>query len=191
MLSAVMRRVLTAGEQRLVWIDCEMTGLNHEKQTLVEIATIVTDGDLNVVAEGPDIIINQPETVLRNMEDWPRETFSKNGLLQKIRDSTVSLREAEDMVLEFLKKNTVKGKCPLAGNSVHMDRRFISKYMPRLDKHLHYRIVDVSTVKELASRWFPEEYAKAPIKKGTHRALDDIRESIEELRFYRSAIFRQ
>ncbi|VDO33946.1 unnamed protein product [Haemonchus placei] len=191
MLSTVIRRMCTAGEQRLVWIDCEMTGLNHEKQTLVEIATIVTDGDLNVVAEGPDIVINQPEAVLRNMEDWPRETFSKNGLLQKIRESTVSLREAEDMVLEFLKRNTVKGRCPLAGNSVHMDRRFISKYMPRLDKHLHYRIVDVSTVKELASRWFPEEYAKAPIKKGTHRALDDIRESIEELRFYRSAIFRQ
>uniref|UniRef100_A0A7I4Y5G7 Exonuclease domain-containing protein n=1 Tax=Haemonchus contortus TaxID=6289 RepID=A0A7I4Y5G7_HAECO len=148
----VMRRVLTAGEQRLVWIDCEMTGLNHEKQTLVEIATIVTDGDLNVVAEGPDIVINQPETVLRNMEEWPRETFSKNGLLQKIRESTVSLREAEDMVLEFLKKNTVKGKCPLAGNSVHMDRRFISKYMPRLDEHLHYRIVDVSTVKEMVPR---------------------------------------
>ncbi|KAK5980697.1 Exonuclease rnase t and dna polymerase iii [Trichostrongylus colubriformis] len=193
MLSTVIRKMtqVVARDQRLVWIDCEMTGLNHEKQTLVEIATIVTDQDLNVVAEGPDIVINQPESVLRNMEAWPRETFTKNGLLEKIRNSTVSLREAEDMVLEFLCKETEKGKSPLAGNSVHMDRRFISKYMPRLDSHLHYRIVDVSTVKELAARWYPEEFAKAPPKKCTHRALDDIRESIEELRYYRSVIFRQ
>ncbi|KAJ1359374.1 Oligoribonuclease, mitochondrial [Parelaphostrongylus tenuis] len=126
---------------RLVWIDCEMTGLDHEKQTLVEIAVILTDKDLNI--------------------------------------------------LDFLANETVKQACPLAGNSVHLDRRFIAKYMPRLDKHLHYRIVDVSTIKELAARWYPKEFKKAPLKRQTHRALDDIRESIEELRYYRSSIFHQ
>lgn len=110
-------------EQRLVWIDCEMTGLDHEKQTLVEIAAIVTDQDLNIVAEGPDIVINQPESVLEKMEEWPRETFIKNGLLNKIRESKTNLKTAEDMVLAFLEKETVKGKSPLAGNSVYVDRR--------------------------------------------------------------------
>ncbi|WKX96973.1 hypothetical protein Q1695_012991 [Nippostrongylus brasiliensis] len=169
----------------------ENVTIDHEKQTLVEIAAIVTDQDLNIVAEGPDIVINQPEAVLDNMEDWSKQTFRKNGLLEKIRASNISLQNAEDMVLAFLEKETPKGACPLAGNTVHMDRRFISKYMPRIDQHLHYRIVDVSTVKELAARWYPNDYAKAPRKKFTHRALDDIRESIEELRYYRSVIFKQ
>ncbi|KAJ1359152.1 Oligoribonuclease, mitochondrial [Parelaphostrongylus tenuis] len=187
---------------RLVWIDCEMTGLDHEKQRLVEIAVILTDKDLNIIAEGPDIVINQPEEVLDNMEDWSRRTFAENGLLSKIRESKIDMKQAEDMdssrflivlvvILDFLANETVKQACPLAGNSVHLDRRFISKYMPRLDKHLHYRIVDVSTIKELAARWYPKEFKKAPLKRQTHRALDDIRESIEELRYYRSSIFHQ
>ncbi|KAL6734602.1 hypothetical protein Aduo_005128 [Ancylostoma duodenale] len=181
----------TGGEGRLIWIDCEMTGLDVEKQTLVEIATIVTDKDLNVVAEGPDIVIHQPEEVLDLMEEWPRQTFIKNGLLKKIRESRITLERAEGMVLEFLEKETVKGECPLAGNSVSMDRCFINKYMPRLGKHLHYRTVDVSTVKELAKRWYPDEFVKAPPKKNTHRALDDIRESIQELQYYRSTVFQK
>ncbi|KHJ98682.1 exonuclease [Oesophagostomum dentatum] len=141
--SVVVRRMSksTGGQGRLIWIDCEMTGLNYEKQTLVEIAAIVTDKDLKV--------------------------------------------------LQFLEKETAKGECPLAGNSVGMDRCFLNKYMPRLSRHLHYRTVDVSTVKELTRRWFPDEFAGAPQKKCTHRALDDIRESIEELRYYRSAVFRE
>ncbi|KIH54724.1 exonuclease [Ancylostoma duodenale] len=198
----------TGGEGRLIWIDCEMTGLDVEKQTLVEIATIVTDKDLNVVAEGPDIVIHQPENVLdvsrkarycdtsaENvldvMEEWPRQTFIKNGLLKKIRESRITLERAEEMVLEFLEKETAKGECPLAGNSVSMDRCFINRYMPRLGKHLHYRTVDVSTVKELAKRWYPDEFVKAPSKKNTHRALDDIRESIQELQYYRSTVFQK
>lgn len=192
-MHSILRRMsqMAGRVGRLVWIDCEMTGLDHEKQTLVEIAVILTDDDLNIVAEGPDIVIKQPEEVLNNMEDWPRKTFEENGLLSRIRESKIDMKKAEDMILDFLESETVKQACPLAGNSVHLDRKFISKYMPRLDKHLHYRIVDVSTIKELAARWYPKEFKKAPPKKKTHRALDDIRESIEELRYYRSSIFQQ
>ncbi|VDM53662.1 unnamed protein product [Angiostrongylus costaricensis] len=172
---------------RLLWIDCEMTGLDHERQTLVEIAVILTDEDLNVVAEGPNIVINQPEKVLNNMEGWPRRTFTKNGLLNRI---PPLLHYFPVQILDFLRRESVNKTCPLAGNSVHFDRRFIMKYMPLLEKQLNYRIVDVSTIEELAARWYPNELKRAPFKKGTHRALDDIRESIEELRYYRSSIFQ-
>ncbi|CAJ0586723.1 unnamed protein product, partial [Mesorhabditis spiculigera] len=176
--------------KRFVWIDCEMTGLEPETQTLVEIATIVTDQELNIIAEGPDIVIHQPEDVLEKMSDWCKLTFSQNGLTEKIRNSQISLQEAENQTMTFLEKHTAKGKSPLAGNTVYMDRLFLRKYMPRLNEHLHYRIVDVSSVKELTRRWYPQEYRDAPEKKGTHRALDDIRESIEELKFYRSNVFK-
>ncbi|VDM71730.1 unnamed protein product [Strongylus vulgaris] len=188
-LPAFVRKMSSSGSGlagRLIWIDCEMTGLDYEKQTLVEIATIVTDKDLNIVAEGPDIVIYQPENVLAKMEEWSKQMFTKNGLLKKIQESTVTLPEAEEKVLRFLEKETEKGECPLAGNSVSADRCFIKKYMPRLAEHLHYRTVDVSTVKELARRWYPDEFSMAPQKKCTHRALDDIRESIQELQYYRS-----
>ncbi|CAJ0606365.1 unnamed protein product [Cylicocyclus nassatus] len=190
--SLVRKMSNSVGEKagRMIWIDCEMTGLDFEKQTLVEIATIVTDKDLKIIAEGPDVVIHQPEKVLDTMEEWSRDTFTKNGLLKRIRESTVSLSEAEEIVLKFLEKETEKGECPLAGNSVSVDRCFINKYMPRLGEHLHYRTIDVSTVKELARRWYPDKFSKAPRKKCTHRALDDIRESIEELQYYRSAVFR-
>ncbi|CAI5452832.1 unnamed protein product [Caenorhabditis angaria] len=165
-------------DQRIIWIDCEMTGLNVEKQTLCEIALIVTDSELNTIAMGPDIVIHQPKEVLTNMEDWPRDMFQKNGLMQKIVDSKISLSEAENQVIR---------KSPIAGNSIHMDRAFIRKYMPKLDEYAHYRCIDVSTIKGLVQRWYPKhEHIK---KQCTHRALDDIIESIAELKNYREHIF--
>ncbi|GMT14289.1 hypothetical protein PFISCL1PPCAC_5586, partial [Pristionchus fissidentatus] len=175
---------------RIVWMDCEMTGLEVETQTLVEIAVIVTDAQLNIVAEGPDIVIHQDDETLSKMNDWCKETFAKNGLTQRIRDSTVNMKEAEDKVLEFLKTHVMKGKSPLAGNTIYMDRLFIRKYMPRIDEFLHYRLIDVSTIKELSYRWYPSAVASAPAKAMTHRALDDIRESIDELKHYRKNIFK-
>uniref|UniRef100_A0A0K0DM27 Exonuclease domain-containing protein n=1 Tax=Angiostrongylus cantonensis TaxID=6313 RepID=A0A0K0DM27_ANGCA len=166
-----------------------MTGLDHEKQTLVGIGMILTDNDLNVIAESPDIVINQSEEVLNNMEDWSRTAFARSGLINRIRESKICMEQAEDMDT-FLEREAVGETCPLAGNSVHFHRRFIMKYMPRLEKRLQYRIVDVSTIKELAARWYPNELKLAPSKKGAHSALNDIRGSIEELRYYRSSIFK-
>uniref|UniRef100_A0A915BI68 Probable oligoribonuclease n=1 Tax=Parascaris univalens TaxID=6257 RepID=A0A915BI68_PARUN len=179
-----------ARSERLIWMDCEMTGLDVWQHTLVEIACIVTEADLSVVAEGPDIVISQPENVLANMNSWCRSTFARNGLLQKIRESNISVEAAESQMLSFLKEHTDPGKCPLAGNSVYMDRVFIERYMPNLIKHLHYRIVDVSTIKEVARRWYPLEFTLSPQKQQKHRALDDIRESIQELQWYRAHIFK-
>lgn len=175
---------------RLIWIDCEMTGLDVSRHTLVEIACIVTDGDLETVAEGPDLVISHPPNVLERMSPWCKSTFTKNGLLEKIQSSNISMESAESQVLSFLEKHTNKGECPLAGNSVSADRRFIEKCMPKLAKHFHYRTVDVSSFKEMARRWYPEVFAQLPEKKSTHRALDDIRESIEELKWYRKNIFK-
>lgn len=175
---------------RLIWIDCEMTGLDIRKHTLVEIACIVTDGNLEIVAEGPDLVISQPQNVLKRMSSWCVSTFSKNGLLEKIQSSNISMEDAENQVLSFVEQHTNKGECPLAGNSVNFDRRFIEQYMPKLAKHFHYRTVDVSSVKEIARRWYPEAFARLPEKKSAHRALDDIRESIDELKWYRRNIFK-
>ncbi|PAV82246.1 hypothetical protein WR25_24502 [Diploscapter pachys] len=176
--------------QNMVWVDLEMTGLNVDKHTIVEIATIVTDGQLNIIAEGPNLVIHQSEEVLDKMDDWCKNTFAKNGLTERIRNSKISLAEAEQQTLDFLAKYTNKGVSPLAGNSVHADRRFIIKYMPKIDKHLHYRIIDVSTIKELCRRWYPKELSEAPPKKLAHLALDDIRESIDELKYYRRTVFK-
>ncbi|EFP11070.1 hypothetical protein CRE_30972 [Caenorhabditis remanei] len=174
-------------EQRIIWIDCEMTGLNVEKQTLCEIAVIVTDSELNTIATGPDIVIHQPKEVLDNMEDWPRKTFLENGLMDKIISSKYSMTEAENEVVEFLKLHALPGKSPIAGNSIYMDRLFIKKYMPKLDEFAHYRCIDVSTIKGLVQRWYPD--FKHPRKACTHRAFDDIMESIAELKNYRESIF--
>ncbi|CAI4226425.1 unnamed protein product [Auanema sp. JU1783] len=174
----------------LIWIDCEMTGLNYEKQTLVEIAAIVTDADLNVISEGPNIVIHQDDKTLDAMDDWCKKTFAENGLLERIKSSTVSMQEAENQVLSFVEEHTKRGQCPLAGNSIYMDKLFIQKYMPRLANHFHYRLVDVSTIKELSRRWYPHELKSAPAKAMTHRALDDIRESINELKYYRTSVFK-
>jgi oligoribonuclease len=178
-------------ERPLVWIDCEMTGLDPETEVLVEIAVIVTDGSLEVLEEGPDIVIGAPAERLDAMADVVREMHAKSGLTEEIRASTTTVADAEQQVLDFVRRIVPDARtAPLAGNSVHADRAFLRRYMPTLEAHVHYRNVDVSTVKELARRWYPEVLDTAPPKTGGHRALADIRESIEELRWLRAAIFR-
>lgn len=167
-----------------------MTGLDVEKEVIMEAAVIVTDSDLNIVAEGPNLILKVEDEILDNMNDWCKEHHGKSGLTDSCKKSTVSLTGAEDQLLQFVVQHTEKGKAPLAGNSVHADKKFLDKYMPKLMKHLHYRIVDVSTVKELCRRWYPEQFSSAPSKKVSHRALEDIKESIEELAYYKSSIFK-
>ncbi len=172
----------------LIWIDLEMSGLDPEKCAILEIACIVTDGELREQGEGIDIVIHQPDSVLASMDDWCTRHHGQSGLTEAVRNSMLSLRAAELRTLEYLKRFTNKGQSPLAGSSVSHDRRFIDKYMPDLSAWLHYRTIDVSTVKELVKRWYSD--LELPAKKNTHRALDDIRESIDELRFYRAHAFR-
>ena len=172
----------------LIWIDCEMTGLSLENDALVEIAVLVTDAELAVLGEGVDVVITTSPEKLAGMRDEVRTMHTESGLLEKIPQG-VSLSAAEDLVLEYLQAHTVAGKSPLAGNSVGMDRNFIARDMPRLNDYLHYRTVDVSSIKELARRWYPKVYFGAPKKTGNHRALGDIQDSIEELRYYRNSIF--
>ncbi|RMH44892.1 MAG: oligoribonuclease [Deltaproteobacteria bacterium] len=171
-------------------MDLEMTGLDVDRERIIEMATLITDANLDVVAEGPEIVVHQPDEVLDRMDDWNREHHGASGLIDRVRASTVTEAEAERRTLEFLRAHCPPRTAPLAGNSIHQDRLFLRRYMPQLEAHLHYRNVDVSTVKELARRWFPDALAAAPAKRETHRALDDIRESIEELRYYRRTIFR-
>jgi oligoribonuclease len=178
------------GTAKLVWMDLEMTGLDPERERIIEIATLVTDGELNVVAEGPELVLHQPEPVLDAMDEWNKKHHGDSGLVDRVRASTVSEAEAEAQIVAFLREHVGEREAPLAGNSIHQDRRFLARYMPTLDAYLHYRLVDVSTVKELVARWHPEIYAKRPHKQATHRALEDIRESIEELRYYRAAAFK-
>lgn len=172
----------------MVWMDCEMTGLDPDRDTIIEIATLVTDHELNVIAEGPEIVIRQPAALFDGMDDWNKEHHTKSGLWQKVVDSKVTLAEAEAQTLAFVKQHTGLKESPLCGNSIWQDRRFLVRYMKALEAYLHYRVVDVSTVKELASRWYPA--AKYSKKKGAHRAMDDIRESVEELRYYRRTLFK-
>ena len=180
-----------ARSARIVWADLEMTGLVPERERIIEIAMLITDGELNVVAEGPNLVVHQPEERLAAMDDWNTKHHGQSGLTARVRESTVSEADAEAQVLAFLQAHCDPRSAPLAGNSIHQDRRFIALYMPSVDSFLHYRMIDVSTVKELAQRWFPEDYSKRPPKRGSHRAIDDILESIEELRYYRSSVFRQ
>jgi oligoribonuclease len=178
-------------DQPLVWIDCEMTGLDPQTEVLVEIAVIVTDGTLERVEEGPDLVISQPVEVLEGMVDVVKEMHANSGLTDAILASEVSVAEAERQVLDFVRRHVPTPRtAPLAGNTVHADRAFLRRYMPALEAYVHYRNVDVSTVKELARRWYPDVLESAPEKAGGHRALADIRESIEELRWFRQAIFR-
>ncbi|CAG0882052.1 unnamed protein product [Darwinula stevensoni] len=176
--------------KQLVWLDLELTGLEVESDHILEAACIVTDGDLNVVAECPLQVINWPDDILNNMAEWPKEHHLKTGLTQACRESKTSLEDAERILLEFLKKHVPKGKCPLAGNSVYMDRIFLMREMPLVHNYLHYRILDVSTIKELARRWYPQVIKSLPQKQFTHRAYQDILESIQELQAYRKTIFR-
>lgn len=172
-------------------MDLEMTGLDPTRDVIVEIATIVTDDELTVVAEGPDLVVHQPPELLAQMVDVVRDMHTRSGLLTAIEASTCSLEEAGDRTLAFLKEHLPgPGVVPLCGNSIGTDRRFLAAWLPDIENFLHYRSVDVSTIKELGKRWFPEIVEKVPRKEGHHRALDDIRESIEELRFYREHLFR-
>jgi oligoribonuclease len=180
-----------AGNDVLVWLDMEMTGLDPGKERIIEVAAIVTDGNLAELATGPDLVIHQPDEVLAAMDDWNRTHHTASGLVERVKASAVTEDDAEAQLLAFVQAHapSPKDRPVLAGNSIHQDRRFIRRYMPRLDARLHYRMVDVSTIKELARRWYPQIIAKQPQKKDTHRALDDIRESIDELRYYRAHVF--
>ncbi len=174
----------------LAWMDLEMTGLDPARDVIVEIATLITDDELNVVAEGPDLVVSAPEAVLATMSDVVRDMHTASGLLERIRTSTVSLDEAGRQTLEFLKAHIPEPRSvPLCGNSIGTDRRFLAAQLPDIENYLHYRSVDVSTIKELARRWYPKVLSSAPRKATSHRALDDIRESLAELQFYRSKLF--
>lgn len=179
-----------SAKDNLVWIDCEMTGLDPNKDHILEIAVIVTDKDLNVLAEGPNLVIHQSNEVLSSMGEWCVQHHGESGLTEKVKNSKLSLKDCENQVLEFVQEWTPKGKCPLAGNSIGQDAKFLEKYMPNLMNHLHYRIVDVTSVKELVKRWYPGAYYGKPSKKLAHRALDDILESIDELKYYRQWVFK-
>jgi oligoribonuclease len=177
--------------QPLVWLDLEMTGLDPRRHAIVEIAVIVTDGQLSRVEEGPDLVVHQPEAALQAMEEVVARMHAANGLTQAVRASDVSLAAAEQRTLEFVRRWVPQARtAPLAGNSVYADRAFLVTHMPALEAHLHYRNVDVSTLKELARRWRPDVLESMPKKAGDHRALADIRESIDELRHYRASLFR-
>jgi oligoribonuclease len=174
---------------RLVWIDCEMTGLNLERDALIEIACLVTDGKLDVLGEGLDLVIKPPPEALDQMEDVVREMHTSSGLLTELA-AGITLAEAQDQVLAYVRKYIAEPRrVPLAGNSIATDRVFIARDMPELDAFLHYRMVDVSSIKELARRWYPRTYFASPPKRGGHRALADITESIRELRYYRETVF--
>ncbi|MBD0023537.1 oligoribonuclease [Gordonia pseudamarae] len=176
-------------QDKLVWIDCEMTGLRLESDKLIEIAALVTDGDLNVLGDGVDIVIHASDEDLAEMPDVVTKMHAASGLTEEVRASTVTIEQAQEEVLRYLRKYTTTGAVPLAGNSIATDRGFIARDMPELNSHLHYRMVDVSSIKELCRRWYPRIYFGQPEKGLAHRALADIRESIHELRYYRAAAF--
>ena len=178
-----------SNNDRIVWADCEMTGLDPDQHVLVEIAVIVTDAQLNPLNEGIDLVIHATEDELSRMDDFVRKMHGGSGLTEQIRESQISLAEAERQVLEYVKKFVpVARMAPLAGNSIGTDRTFIARYMPDLNEYLHYRMIDVSSVKELARRWYPRVYNGQPEKGMAHRALADIKESIRELAYYRTAL---
>lgn len=168
----------------LIWIDLEMTGLEPKKDVIIEIATIVTDSDLNILAEGPMLAIHQSDELLDGMDEWCTNQHGKSGLTQRVKESIITDAQAEQETIEFLKQYVEPGVSPMCGNSIGQDRRFLDKYMPELERFFHYRNLDVSSLKELAKRWKPE-VAAGVVKKGSHLAMDDIRDSIDELKYYR------
>ncbi|PRY61825.1 MULTISPECIES: oligoribonuclease [Glycomyces] len=177
-------------EERLVWVDCEMTGLDPDAEALIEIAVLVTGPDLTPLDDGIDIVIACDEAVLGNMGAFVADMHAKSGLTDEVRASRISLAEAEDQVLEYVKRFVPEARtAPLCGNSIATDRTFITKYMPKLDAHLHYRMIDVSSIKELSRRWYPRVYYNQPPKGLAHRALADIKESVQELEYYRRTVF--
>ncbi len=176
-------------DTNLIWIDLEMTGLNPDQDVIIEIATLVTDAQLNIIAEGPALAVHQPDELLDGMDEWCTRQHGKSGLTQRVRDSTISVAEAEARTLEFLQQHVAANQSPICGNSIGQDRRFLYRYMPTLEQYFHYRNLDVSTIKELARRWRPDVLAGVS-KSGAHLAMDDIRDSINELRHYREHFFR-
>jgi oligoribonuclease len=182
--------VADKGLDRLVWADCEMTGLDLRRDALIEIAVLVTDSELRVLDEGVDIVITAPDELLDGMQQVVREMHASSGLTEAVRASTTTVAEAEQMVLDYLRKHVPDARTvPLCGNSIATDRAFLARDMPELDAFLHYRMVDVSSIKELCRRWYPRVYFSQPQKGLTHRALADIKESIRELRYYRGTVF--
>lgn len=179
---------MTNNDSNLIWLDLEMTGLEPMTDVILEIAIIITDSDLNILAQGPVLAINQSDETLDNMNPWCVEHHGKSGLTQRCRDSNITLLQATQQSLDFVKKWVPEGKSPMCGNSIGQDRRFINKYMPDFESHFHYRNLDVSTIKELARRWKPEILEQV-VKTGAHLALDDIKESIAELKVYRKHFF--
>lgn len=175
--------------EHLVWIDLEMTGLDPEKDRIIEMATIITDSALNIVAEAPVLAIHQSDALLAGMDEWCTQTHGQSGLTERVRQSVITEAQAEQQMLAFIKQYVPEGKSPLCGNSIGQDRRFLVKYMPELHDYFHYRNLDVSTLKELCRRWRPD-LLSGFTKKGTHQALDDIRESIAELAYYREHFLR-
>ncbi len=166
-----------------------MTGLDPKKCTVLEIGSIITDGELNIIAEGPSIAIHHPKKILDGMEPWSKHHHRKSGLTEECRASKISLKKAEEETLKFVKAHCKQRSAPLCGNTIWQDRRFLIKYMPKLEQYLHYRVIDVSSVKELVNRWYPVGYKMPRLKDQTHRVLSDIRESIEELKHYREKVF--
>lgn len=177
-------------KDNLIWIDLEMTGLDPIHNRIIEIATIITDSNLNILAEGPVLAINQPEKHLALMDEWNVKTHTRTGLLERVKQSTINEQQAEQLTLDFI-VNWVPENCsPICGNTIGQDRRFLFNYMPKLEKYFHYRYLDVSTIKELARRWKPE-LLQGLVKNGTHQALDDIKDSITELAYYRTHFFKE
>ena len=179
----------THKKSNLIWVDLEMTGLDPAKCTVLEMGIVATDNELNVIAEGPAIAIHHSDRVLNSMEEWSKIHHKKSGLTDACRKSKISLKKAEEAALRFVKEHCKEKTAPLCGNTIWQDRRFLVKYMPKLEAYLHYRVVDVSSVKELVARWYPENFKMPRKKRQTHRVLDDIYESIEELKHYRSKAF--
>ncbi len=175
--------------QNLIWIDLEMTGLDPEKDVIIEMATIVTDNQLNVLAEGPVIAVHQSDELLAGMDEWCTRTHGESGLTRRVRESKIGVAEAEAQTIAFLEQWVPKGKSPICGNSIGQDRRFLYRYMPDLEAYFHYRSLDVTTLKILAERWAPQ-LKDGFLKKGSHLALDDIRESIAELKYYREHLLK-
>jgi oligoribonuclease len=170
-------------------MDLEMSGLDPKTCSILEIASLVTDKDLNLVAQGPSLVVHQPDSVLEAMDDWNKEHHGKSGLIEAVKSSKLTAGEAERQTLEFVALHCAPQSSPLCGNTIYQDRRFLIEYMPKLESYLHYRLVDVSTIKELVKRWYGPEF-QAPRKKQSHKALDDILETVEELKFYRKTVFK-
>ncbi|HMF83811.1 MAG TPA: oligoribonuclease [Acidimicrobiia bacterium] len=180
-----------SADDRLVWIDLEMTGLEVERHRIVELAVLVTDARLELLAEGLDLVVHEPPEVLAEMDDFVRKMHTKSGLLSEIERSSLTLEDAGKQAVDYIRQFVPEpGTAPMCGNSIGVDRRFLDRYLPQLDRYLHYRSIDVSSLKELCRRWYPDAYKKRPGKTETHRALDDIRESLAELRYYRDTIMQ-